>query len=294
MSDTDKAAKKAAKAAEKQARLEEAAKQPNKFKRFTARFAKKTKVAVGVIVLVLAVGGIGFYQWHETPGFCGAICHDPMDMYLVNYTDGQYDAYGNEMQSEAESMAMMAYMHKEVNDQVCLQCHVAAMEEQITEGLLWVTHGYENAGTNQLGYTYMYDATGDQLVKYRSVSADQFCLAEGCHTEAQGGAAILTREQLTKATEYLGERNPHKFDQHYGVNQCTDCHKGHSQSVNMCTDCHDDAPVPDGWLTVEERRQIEADAFGTEATGATRTAEEAQAGAQIHEAAQAQQSAKAA
>lgn len=251
-------------------------KKPNESKGFFKRLSKKTKVAAGVIIAVVLVGGIGFYQWHEQPSFCGAICHDPMDMYLVNYTDGQYDAYGNEMQSDAQSMAMMAYMHKEVNNQTCLQCHVAAMEEQVTEGIHWITGNFETAGTNSLGYTYMHDATGDQLVKYRSVTADQFCLADGCHTTT-AGEALMTREQLTEATAYLGERNPHKFDQHYGVNQCTDCHKGHSQSVNMCSDCHDDAPIPDGWLTVEQRRQVEAAAFGGEAAPATRTGADAKA-----------------
>ena len=258
-------------------------KKPNESKGFFKRMSKKAKVTIAVIVAVIAVGGFGFYQWHETPEFCGAICHSPMDMYLVNYTDGEYDAYGNKMESEEQSMAMMAFMHKEVNNQTCLQCHVAAMEEQITEGVHWITGNYEIAGTNSLGYDYMHDATADQLVKYRSVTADQFCLAEGCHTTTEG-AAIMTRDQLTEATAYMGDRNPHKFDQHYGVNQCTDCHKGHSQSVNMCTDCHDDAPVPDGWLTVDQRRQIEANAFGTEATTATRTADEAQAAAKAHEA----------
>jgi hypothetical protein len=84
----------------------------------------------------------------------------------------------------------------------------------------------------------------------------------------------MTRSDLEAATEYLGEYNPHKFDQHYATWQCTDCHKGHSQSVNMCTDCHAQAPVPDGWLNVEQRRQIEANAFGGEAQSASRTAAE--------------------
>ena len=268
-------------------------KKPNESKGFFKRMSKKAKVTIGVIVAVVLVGGIGLYQWHEQPSFCGAICHSPMDMYLVNYTDGQYDAYGNEMTTEQASMSMMAYMHKEVNDQTCLQCHVPTMEEQITEGIHWVTGDFEIAGTNSQGYGYMPDSTGDQLVKYRSITADQFCLAEGCHTDVAGNQ-ILTRDQLTEATANLAsdlggnpDRNPHMFDQHYGVNQCTDCHKGHSQSVNMCTDCHDDAPVPDGWLTVEQRKQIEAKAFGYESNGATRTAAEAQAAAKAHESAKA-------
>ena len=255
------------------------------------RISKRAKVTIGVILAVVLVGGIGFYQWHEQPSFCGAICHNPMDMYLVNYTDGQNDAYGNEMKTDAHKMAMMAYMHKEVNSQTCLQCHVAAMEEQITEGVHWVTGNFETAGTNSLGYTYMHEATGDQLVKYRSVTADEFCLVPGCHTDTAGNE-VLTREQLTAVTANLAadlganpDRNPHYFTKHYGVNQCTDCHKGHSQSVNMCTDCHDDAPVPDGWLNVDQRRQIEAAAFGSEETTATRTAAEAQAAAKAHKAA---------
>ena len=38
----------------------------------------KAKI-IGIIVAVVAVAGFGFYQWHETPEFCVAICHTPMD-----------------------------------------------------------------------------------------------------------------------------------------------------------------------------------------------------------------------
>lgn len=231
------------------------------------RFSKRAKVTVGVVVAVLLVGGFAFNQWHEQPSFCGAICHTPMDMYLINYTDGQYDAYGNEMQSEQESMAMMAYMHKEVNNQTCLQCHVPTIQEQLTEGIHWVTGNYVIAGTNELGYAYMHDLNSEELVKYRGGSGDDFCLRDGCHTDTSGNA-INTREQLEAATAHMGVRQPHQFDiysapQHGFDLQCTDCHKGHSQSVYYCTQCHTDTPVPDGWLTADQRRQIEVAAFGT-------------------------------
>lgn len=260
----------------------ESAKEPNRKRGLIARMSKRAKVTVVVIVAVVAAGGVGFVQWHGTPEFCGAICHDPMDAYVANYTTGEYDVYGNKMGSEAESQAMAAYLHKVSDSITCLDCHDATVAEQLAEGRAWLTGDYETAGTNAQGQTYLYDLTGDELVQYRGITADEFCLKEGCHTDLDGND-VLTRDQLTELTEYLGDYNPHLFDGHYGVSQCTDCHKAHSQSVNMCTDCHDEAPVPNGWLTAEERRQIEAAAFGTDDTGATRTAAEEQAAQEFKE-----------
>ena len=50
----------------------------------------------------IAVLGFGFYQWHETPEFCTAICHTPMnDVYrqtlYANPYEASVDKWGNEV-----------------------------------------------------------------------------------------------------------------------------------------------------------------------------------------------------
>ncbi len=260
------------------------AKTPSKNKGRTRRVSKRAKVALVVIVAVFAVSGIGFSQWHETPAFCGAICHDPMDAYVSSYIDGEYDVYGNKMEDEAQSVAMAAYLHKVDHRTTCLQCHEPTLAEQLSQGVSWLTGDYTTAGTNAQGQSYLKELTTEELVNgggnaasqggssdedtssqdssSQSTTGDQFCLKAGCHTDFDKND-ILDRSQLTQMTEYLGKYNPHLFlqDEKHDTVQCSDCHKAHSRSVNTCTECHADAPVPNGWLNYDERQQIEEKAF---------------------------------
>ena len=43
------------------------------------RRGRRWPIVVGVVAVVLVAAGAGFWVWHEQPGFCNAICHDPMD-----------------------------------------------------------------------------------------------------------------------------------------------------------------------------------------------------------------------
>ena len=48
--------------------------------------AKKSKkpLIAGIVVAVVIVAGIGFWTWHNTPGFCG-VCHTPMSTYVDTF-----------------------------------------------------------------------------------------------------------------------------------------------------------------------------------------------------------------
>lgn len=46
---------------------------------------KRWPVVVGVIVAVLVVAGIGGFAWHNTPSFCGTVCHSSMSEHVDNY-----------------------------------------------------------------------------------------------------------------------------------------------------------------------------------------------------------------
>ena len=49
---------------------------------------------IGAVIAVIAVLGFGFYQWHETPEFCTAICHTPMnDVYRQTLYANPYEAF---------------------------------------------------------------------------------------------------------------------------------------------------------------------------------------------------------
>ena len=241
---------------EEVAQTEEVAEDAAKDAEKTAKKAGKKKkwpIVVGVVAVVLVAAGAGFWVWHEQPSFCNAICHTPMDAYYETYADGSTDKYGNEL-DEAGRNSMMAYLHVQTDGTTCMDCHVPSIGEQITEGMNWVTGNYEIEGTNALGQAVMPERALSDLTEARGVPEDEFCLNSGCHTNDDG--SVMTRDDLIEATADLTDspRNPH-LAQH-GERACSDCHKAHSQSVNYCTSCHNDAPVPEGWLTMAEAKKL--------------------------------------
>lgn len=200
---------------------------------------KKSKkmVVVAAIVAAIAVIGFGFYQWHETPEFCVSICHTPMDTrYLdtlyANPYEPAVDKWGNEV---TKADAMLASKHGAMGKR-CMACHWPAIEEQVTEGVEWISGNY---------YNPLSERDLAQLVYYRHTGETEFCLNAGCHNISKAG---LTEETASMT------RNPHSW--HHSEYTCSDCHKGHRASIMVCSQCHDDAEVPDGWLTWEEAKNL--------------------------------------
>lgn len=206
-------------------------------KRFSLQLSRKT-VIVCVIVGLIAAVGVGAYKWHETPEFCVTVCHTPMDeAYLntlyANPYEAAVDKWGNEV-SKAD--AMLASKHGAMG-KTCMDCHVPAIEEQITEGLEWIQGDY---------YNPLSERDLSRLVAYRGVGETEFCLNENCHD--------ITKSDLTNETADQA-RNPHSW--HHSEYDCSDCHKGHRASIMVCTQCHEDSEVPQGWLTWEEGQNLE-------------------------------------
>lgn len=170
---------------------------------------KKWPMVVGVIAVGLVVAGAGFLVWHESPSFCNAICHEPMDPYVEGY-------YQDE--------ALMAHVHQ-VADTTCLDCHEPKIDEQITEGLAWVRGDYS------VGEDGMLTTVGVR-------SDAQMCATPDCH-DFEGVVAATQ--------DWGGEEgvNPHESHQGYQLD-CSSCHSAHGQSMMYCNTCHD-YQVPEGW-----------------------------------------------
>ena len=226
---------------------DEPAKKPNKFRRLVDRFGKQKVIAtIVVIVVVIGAAGAGFWVWHETPSFCGAICHSPMDPYMPTYyqepnTTG-VDKWGNEVE---DTSGMLAPVHRAYADMGCMGCHEPAIVEQVTEGIEWATGNY---------YYPLNERNLSRLVFYRGVGETEFCLNSACHN--------MSKTDLTNATEDA-VRNPHSW--HHTEYTCSDCHKAHRASVMICSQCHEDYTLPDGWITVSEERELET-TYGQYAT----------------------------
>ena len=209
---------------------------------------KKLGIIAGVVAAVIVVAGAGFWVWHETPGFCGAICHTPMDPYLATYeeepAEGAMDKYGNTV----DGSTMLAAVHRVDGEATCLSCHEPTLSQQIGEGIAWVTGGYEAVENATYGAVITERSTS-QLTEALGKNYDEFCLNEACHE-------LLDREGLGKMTSHL----PYNYhDQsaapHGEIAECGDCHKAHTQSVVKCSQCHT-VDVPEGWLTYDEAKQL--------------------------------------
>ena len=194
--------------------------------------AKKNKkpMIIGVIVAAVAVLGIGLWTWHSTPGFCSAVCHVPMNSFVVTYdqeagTTG-VDKWGNEV-SNTDSMLVVS--HK-ASGQNCLSCHVPSVSQQMGE-LGEVATG---------DYYYPLEETNLEVLQINSGheagTGEDFCLKSGCHVTDSGSP--LTKADLTDTTSDM-IRNPHSW--HHSQYTCSDCHKSHRASVLICTQCHADA-----------------------------------------------------
>ena len=219
---------------------------------------KKLGIIAGVAAAVIVVAGAGFWVWHEQPSFCGAICHTPMDPYLdtyeQDYNAAGVDKWGNEVEN---TKGMLVVSHKMVKDADgenldCLSCHVPTLSEQVSEGLAWVTGSYDVVD-NPTYKLVLPETSLEDLTAARGTDPDSFCMNEACHDNGEGAA--MTREDLIEATADM-TRNPHVAQ--HGEVACSDCHKAHRASVNYCTGCHADAPVPEGWISAIQEKQLEA------------------------------------
>jgi cytochrome c nitrite reductase small subunit len=154
-------------------------------------------VIVGVAVVVVIIAGVAGWNYHEQPQFC-AICHI-MQPYLESW----------------ESPPLLAYAHAEENV-TCLECHEPTIQQQMEEGIKFVTNDYENP---------LEEREFDQ----------EWCLR--CHEHG-------SYEELAQRTEEL-ELNPH--DSHYGEMECSICHRVHEASEEVCAYCHDPIATGPGW-----------------------------------------------
>ena len=187
--------------------------------------ATRGRIVAAVVVAVVIVAGCGMFAWHNSPSFCGTVCHTPMSKYVADFEAGPVDG---------GSTAMLAAYHGADADMNCLSCHEAKIDEQVTEGMSWISGSY-----NFDSDTQMLESRSGEL------PTAEFCLKSGCHD------GINTVDDLTAATADR-EFNPHDWSQH-GVVTCGNCHKAHETSEFYCTQCHLDATyssVSNGWNVV--------------------------------------------
>ena len=174
------------------------------------RPVQKKWIVLGVVAAVIVVAGAGFWAWHNTPGFCNAICHSPMDAYVETY--------------DSNDPGMLVTQHKEAGDS-CLDCHEAELTTQVSEVMAWVSDSYP--------------MDGDMLATDKEFANEEFCARPECHD---------MNEVVANTWGFCDnepDENPHSSHQDLAL-ECGDCHKVHEKSTLVCNDCHD-MNVPEGW-----------------------------------------------
>ena len=102
----------------------------------------------------------------------------------------------------------MAGYHAQLG-QDCASCHTGDLLAEVS-----ALADYDEDTEVELSSTYYMDS--------------QVCL--DCH----GGSW----EELATLTKDLGDYNPHDSI-HGTIENCNECHKGHSSQVDLCSECHD-------------------------------------------------------
>lgn len=173
------------------------------------RAKRRWPIVVGCVTLVLALAGAGLFAWHQTPGFCNAVCHVPMDNYVQGYF-------------EDESLCANAHYRAGTS---CLDCHEPKLEEQVAEGLAWVRGDFR------------VDENGD--IATVGVTADEkMCTQGGCHD---------MKDVIAATADWGGEAGVNPHESHQGAPiDCSNCHGVHKASNMYCNACHDYL-TPEGW-----------------------------------------------
>ena len=156
---------------------------------------RKGLITCIVLVFVAAIG-IGGYVWHNTPGFCGTMCHSTMGEHLDNFK-------GN----DASGGAGLASVHAAEN-LGCLDCHEAELAVQFAELRSQLSGDHDDIA---LASRYYID--------------NEKCLS--CH---EG-----TYDQLMVKTQDLGDYNPHDpIHGQINCNECHKGHAAQVDTCGQC------------------------------------------------------------
>lgn len=190
------------------------------------RSKRKWPLVLGIVAFAFIVAGTGLWIWHETPGFCGTVCHDTMYSYVEGFEESDY----------------LVHDHAEAG-LVCLDCHEPVIEDQLKELQVQLSGNYR---------TPLAQMETD----------DSFCLRDGCHTRESIETATsdytapsgekVNPHSTTVADKFSDSDNPHEISGN--TISCSNCHTSHRKSAGIgycyeachhaknftpCQDCHD-------------------------------------------------------
>lgn len=156
----------------------------------------KLWIWLGVLVFVAVVLVAGGLVWHQSPTFCNAFCHSPMDPYVEGYQSGD------------ENLLVTAHADR----LACLDCHEPDTQQQIKEASAWISGDFS------------------EPLPMRKFADRTSCLKSGCHDEER---LISATADWGGAKGYNPHDPRHGKQQCYSchsihrtsVLMCNQCHK---------------------------------------------------------------------
>ncbi len=162
------------------------------------RSGRRGWMTFGIIVLILVIVGVAGWFWHETPGFCGAICHSPMDPYLKGFESGD------------ESLLITTHA-KGSPKLECLDCHIPTLDQQVMEATHWISGDFTDP------------------LAVRKYATKDFCARSGCHD---------VEKIIAATENYGGKQGFNPHNSRHGEMPCYNCHSMHNKSSLFCDNCH--------------------------------------------------------
>ncbi|MDY7080379.1 MAG: ammonia-forming cytochrome c nitrite reductase subunit c552 [Chloroflexota bacterium] len=182
---------------------------------------KKVVLILGIAAVVIVIAGVGFWEYHKQPQFCGT-CHE-MEPYVESL---------NQPASSAGKHA--------AEGMVCLDCHEPTIEQQVHELVVHVQgdfrvplkqRKFENEfcfdchlPNEHTSYEQVIERTQDYIIDGENVNPHD------PHADVEG--AEQERRECYVCHEIHGEGESPEPD----ITYCYGCH--HSRTFVSCNECH--------------------------------------------------------
>lgn len=145
-------------------------------------------IVVGAAIVVLMIAGVGLWEYHKQPQFCG-ICHI-MKPYLESWHESDFGAH-------AHAQAGIT----------CLECHESNIGQQVQELTKYITGNYQNP------------------LKERKLGTKEWCLR--CHGSYEELAKLTGDRTRNPHDSHYGKmecRICHRMHRE-SVDYCAQCHE---------------------------------------------------------------------
>ena len=163
--------------------------------------SKKSKkpLIAGIVVAVVVLAGIGFWTWHNTPGFCG-VCHTPMSTYVE-----------------------------------CLSCHVPSINQQIGEVTETITGDYYYP-LSEVSISALQENSGQNASDEAAFCLKSGCHVDASGTEISTREDLMKAtadKAFNPHSNHHGEANCSDCHKSHraSVMQCTQCHNDAAASM---------------------------------------------------------------